>query len=245
MRIGIRELLLVASVLGLTCVSLVQSDAFWAMVYISSTLITILIAILSAIATHGKRRVFWIGFSISAVAYLVGMPRLQEYYRPSGEFITPTNQLLEWTHLQLHPAYPRQVPPTGGPGGLGGVGGTGGMFSISESGRLSSNKKPSLVVISNHPPTFQDWINPFDSSDGNPFDGNPFGNSNNPFGENSKAPSDESDNVEAQSGDRGRVYSEGDKGRFFYIGHCAWALLFGWLGGHFTCLVYERSRRSS
>ena len=40
-----------------------------------------------------------------------------------------------------------------------------------------------------------------------------------------------------------RVISSGDSISFMRIGHSAWALLLGWLAGHFTWFVYERSRR--
>lgn len=40
-----------------------------------------------------------------------------------------------------------------------------------------------------------------------------------------------------------RVISSGDSISFMRIGHSAWALLLGWISGHFTRVVYERSRR--
>ncbi len=39
-----------------------------------------------------------------------------------------------------------------------------------------------------------------------------------------------------------RIVSSGDSMSFMRIGHSAWALLFGWFAGHFTRVVYERSR---
>lgn len=41
--------------------------------------------------TLGMRRIFWIGFSVSAMAYFLGMPRWQEYAQLPDEFSTPTN----------------------------------------------------------------------------------------------------------------------------------------------------------
>ena len=40
-----------------------------------------------------------------------------------------------------------------------------------------------------------------------------------------------------------RVISSGDSISFMRIGHSAWALLLGWISGHFTRFIYERSRR--
>ena len=40
-----------------------------------------------------------------------------------------------------------------------------------------------------------------------------------------------------------RIVSDGRSISFMGIGHAAWALLFGWIGGHFTRTVFERSHR--
>jgi len=243
-RIGTQELLLVVSVIGLTFVSLVQSDLRWAMIYVSGTLLTMLLAILSAIATFGMRRIFWIGFSVSAMAYFFGMPRWQEYSQFPDEFSTPTNQLLEWGHRQLHPDYGKQFPY------MGGLHGMGGMFSVPEHPTLPSNKMNRFFVGSSRLPETQDRTNPFETPGGNPFGGTGGGKSG---VEQIESISDElfdeigqdtmaAEGVEADQDGGGRQYVAGDIGRFFFIGHCAWTLLFGWLGGHLTCLIYQRSR---
>lgn len=40
-----------------------------------------------------------------------------------------------------------------------------------------------------------------------------------------------------------RIVADGRSMSFMRIGHAAWALFLGWIGGHFTQMVYERSRR--
>ena len=40
-----------------------------------------------------------------------------------------------------------------------------------------------------------------------------------------------------------RIVADGRSMSFMRIGHAVWALLLGWIGGHFTQIVYERSRR--
>jgi hypothetical protein len=40
-----------------------------------------------------------------------------------------------------------------------------------------------------------------------------------------------------------QIVSDGTSISFMRIGHSAWALLFGWVGGHFTRFIYVRSRR--
>lgn len=247
-RIGTRELLLVVSVIGLTFVSLAQSDLRWAMIYVSGTLLTMLLAILSAIATQGMRRVYWIGFSVSAMAYFFGMPRWQEYAQLPGEFSTPTNQLLEWGHRQLHPDYGKQFPY------MGGLYDMGGMFSVPESPPPPNKMVDLFSVESIRLPETQDRSNPFENSGGNPF-GDSAGDSSDveqeesvsddPFGDTSPDATVAVEGTEEDQNGGGRRYAEGDIDHFFFIGHCAWTLLCGWLGGHFTCLIHERSRPAS
>jgi hypothetical protein len=40
-----------------------------------------------------------------------------------------------------------------------------------------------------------------------------------------------------------RIVADGRSMSFMRIGHAAWALVLGWIGGHFTQAVYDRSRR--
>jgi len=40
-----------------------------------------------------------------------------------------------------------------------------------------------------------------------------------------------------------RIVADGRSMSFMRIGHVAWALLLGWIGGHFTQTVYEWTRR--
>ena len=41
-----------------------------------------------------------------------------------------------------------------------------------------------------------------------------------------------------------QIVADGGSISFMRIGHSTWALLLGWIGGHFTQVVYERSRRN-
>ncbi|MDP1563292.1 MAG: hypothetical protein Q8M16_18075 [Pirellulaceae bacterium] len=92
----------------------------------------------------------------------------------------------------------------------------GGMFSVPEASPRSLRKGPKTSHAFRNRQTTPDTSNPF-GTDGD----NPFGNTS------ASQPK----------------YEYEDKSRFFYIGHCAWSLLFGWLGGHFTAGVYSRSRK--
>jgi hypothetical protein len=127
----------------------------------------------------------------------------------------------------------------------------GGMFSVPEHPTLPSNKKNRFFVGSSRLPESQDRTNPFEVSGGNPFGGSAGGESgleqmastsDDPFDEISQDTMAAAGGTEADQNGGGRRYAEGDIGHFFFIGHCAWTLLFGWLGGHFTCLIYQRSR---
>ncbi|MBL8891691.1 MAG: hypothetical protein JNL67_17050 [Planctomycetaceae bacterium] len=241
MRIGMLELLAVLLVIGFTCISIARPTVFWESVYVSTTLVGILAAILTAIATRGPQQVFWIGFSVSAVAYWGAMQRLPEHALEPGEYVSPPNQLLVWAHGALYPDY---NPPYDS-GAFGG-----GMFSIPSRSTDSSSSKSVAVESFRKTQDTRNSSTGLPDSDANapekmedPFAlGNPFGDleDTGELADDFGTTRDVDDDEEKPLSDRSK-YKWGDRRRFYLIGHCAWTLLFGWIGGHFALAVYKRS----
>jgi len=204
MRLSLLELAVLSVAIGLTLVSLSYSNALWETIFVSIAYLTILVAVLLAIATERSRRAYWLGFSISAIFYFGCLPSLNETNRLLHSVVTPTNTLLEWAHQKLHPDFYKQFPQYGG------------MFSVPEANLRFLRKGALKSSGFRHKQTAPDKSDPFGTGGGNPF-GNP--------------------------SPKQSTYDFEDNSRFFYIGHCAWSLFFGWMGGHFTAGVYSRSRK--
>jgi len=221
-KFRIIELLAVVSVVGLAFVSLKQPEPWFETIFFSLTLVTVVTSILLAVGRTGGARAFWTGFAITSLSYL-GFAHLPDAYervpRHNGPEIT--TKLLQYGLGWMHPDNGRVI--TSSPGG---------MFSIQD--------------------------NPFDTpADFDPFATrtgvNPFGPSTN---DDSLSTTPENPDTPGQLTTPFRttnslvirggqsLFPDSNSVSFMRIGHACWALLLGWMGGHFTRVVYQRSRQT-
>jgi len=204
MRFRLIECLTIVSIVGLVCVSLKQSDPLWETIFFSFTLGFVLASILLAVGRNGAARVFWTGFAISALSYLVfaHVPDADEMVpRHNGPEIT--TQLLRhgfnWMHTHTYETNLRSQP--------------GGFFAVKDDPFAVGPDDDALSQKTGNNDMAYEAAEPFPS------------------------------NLSLILGGGQRVVADGRSVSFMRIGHAAWALLLGWIGGHFTQMVYERSRR--
>lgn len=226
MRIRLIELLIVVGVIAFAMVSLNRADPLFETLFFSFTLLTILAAILMAIGRRGGARAFWIGFAVTSSTYLAfaHLPDSEESVpRHNGPEIT--TQLLRHAFNWLHGD--EDGSSLSPPSGIG-------FFSVPDDRTASRDSDDPFAADSPDEstvtpnPTFDDLIDLIDI----------------PIAESDdREPAASSANLNLVFGGGQRVISSGDSTAFMRIGHCAWALLLGWIAGHFTRYVYERSRR--
>ena len=262
MRFRILELLIVVSIICFSITSIGQSTDWFETMFYSFTIGMILIAVAMSIARTGQRRCFWMAFAASTFLYLLlahipnfaenedsfayeyGLPRL----RYDGPEIT--TQLLRYAYeksrncdlynvispsrnggggvFSLQDASPSQQDsndPFGGSdqsdssrGGFGG--GVGGSFG----GQNSDDPFGGGVTEADFKPLI-DLIRSKGDADGTTL----------PF------PPGTGGIVSARGIVSVRREIEDDFAQFMRIGHCSWALLIGWVSGHFCMFIASRS----
>lgn len=224
MRFRLSELLIVGSVAGFACASLVRSDPLFEMLFFSATLLFTLVAVLLAVALCGERRVFWTGFAIASVSYLL-FAHLPDRYNTVPRHNGPefTTRILAQAYTSLH------APPAW----------VGGMLSVDvQTGESGSSEDPfspgqddGLVV---------DDDDPFSDAE----DDRLFGDDEDPFSDGVSSASQETHSGSYCIVCGATSYDSSTKSvSFMRVGHGSWALFLGWLGGHLTKAVYVRSRR--
>ena len=226
MRFRLLELLIVVGVIAFAMASLNRADSLFETLFFSFTLLAILAAFLLSISRQAGARAFWIAFASTSSVYLVfaHVPDSDgSVPRQNGPEIT--TQLLRlafnWLHADYYEtSFSRQSGS--------------GFFSVQDS-RIDSRDSDDPFAADSPdesfvtPQTdFDDLIELIKETAGT----SGFGETE-PF----------TPNLNLVFGGGQRLISSGDSITFMRIGHSAWALLLGWIAGHFTRLVYERSRR--
>ena len=261
MRFRILELLIVVSIICFSIASIRKSTDWFETMFYSFTIGMILLAVAMSIARTGQRRCFWMAFAANAFLYLLlaHIPHLDEdedsfayeYDLPRLRYdgLEITTQLLRYAYEKSHdcdldntispsrnggggvfslqdasPSQQNSDDPFGGSdqsdssrGGFGG--GVGGSFGGQNSddpfggGVTEADFKPLIDLIRSTDP--EDW----DDVDGTTLSFPPNG---------------------------GGIVSvrreiEDDFAQFMRIGHCSWALLIGWVSGHFCMFIASRS----
>ena len=268
MRFRIGELLIVVAVVCFSVASIRQSSDWFLTMFFSFTIVVILFSMAMAIGRTGQRRCFWSAFAISSFAYLLlaHVPHVPhdedsfayEYDLPRFRYDGPevTTQLLRYAYEQSHecelsldssgrgsggvfslPDQPQfetqqdEDDPIGSGGGFGGQSSGGGGFGGQSSGggggfggqfarEIKESDFDALIELVKKSVPADDWADWADTTD-----------SNKVFPSN--------------AGGIRPVYRgpdiEDDFAQFMLIGHCSWALLIGWISGHFCSFVASRS----
>ena len=231
MRFRILELLIVVSIICFSIASIRQSTDWFETMFYSFTISMILLAVAMSIARTGQRRCFWMAFAANAFLYLLlaHIPHLDEdedsfayeYDLPRLRYDGPeiTTQLSRYAYEKSHDC---DLDNTISPSRNGG----GGVFSLQDASPSQQNSddpfgggvteadfKPLIDLIRSTDP--EDW----DDVDGTTLSFPPNG---------------------------GGIVSvrreiEDDFAQFMRIGHCSWALLIGWVSGHFCMFIASRS----
>ncbi len=198
MKFRIDEFLIVVAVVGLAVISLLRSDAIFETIFFSFTLLFVLLSVLLAVGRTGGARVFWTGFGISSISYLVvaHLPDADDMVpRHNGPEIT--TQLLRrgfnWLHSSTYFKDNNLMPKPGG------------VFSVQDQPldfRAQVDAIQEIIDPDNWP------SEPFPAKLSLVFGGQQL--AVDPF-----------------------AFCE----RFMRIGHSAWALFFGWIGGHFALTI--------
>ena len=265
MRFRILELLIVVSIICFSIASIRQSTDWFETMFYSFTISMILLAVAMSIARTGQRRCFWMAFAANAFLYLLlaHIPHLDEnedsfaceYDLPRLRYDGPeiTTQLLRYAYEKSHDCDLENVISPVRNGG-------GGVFSLQDARPWRQD--------GDDPFGESDQA----ESSGGGFGGGRFGgqNSDDPFGGNNnsvvtvsdfeplmeliKSTIDPEDWVDGDGialsfpANAGGIVSvrrqiEDDFAQFMRIGHCSWALLIGWVSGHFCMFIASRNRQ--
>ncbi len=223
MRFRLTELLIVMTCVAFTCAALVRADVLFECLFFSFTMALLFLAATWAIGKLGEQRIFWLGFSIIAGAYL-GLAHCPEAEDPSvvrsnssPSLTAPvprhngpelTTQLLRFALSNLHPNSYELILP--------GSRGGGGMFNVAtQMGGLGGQQ------IEN-PPGQED-----DAVDDQP----------------SPVPFPAAFGSKLTTRLRTPIARNETSVAFMRCGHCAWALLLGWFAGHIASAAQGRPRR--
>ena len=261
MRFRIGELLVVVAVVGFSITSIRQSSDWFLTMFFSFTIAVILFSMAMAIGRTGQRRCFWSAFAISSFAYLLlaHVPHVPhdedsfayEYNLPKVRYDGPevTTQLLRYAYEQSHecelsrdslvrgsggvfslpdePQFETQQDeddPTESRGGFGGQSDGGGFGGQSF---WSDKDFEKLIELTKKTVSSDKWVEVPDSEKTFP---------SNAGGIRPKVPAA---NVIRSTYTGPGI--EDDFAQFMLIGHCSWALLIGWISGHFCSFVASRS----
>lgn len=242
MRFRITELIVFVSAAALTVNCLVKPDEMHETIFVSFTLIAILVSIAMAIGSAKAQKSFWISFSVIAVSYLAfaHIPDVDEncprQYGP--EF---TTQVLAWAFYEADDPFAKVDNP----------------FADEMNEGMGESQ---LTIDSTDEDPFGD----------DPFGDDPFKDGNSPADDPMEAAETIADGdiplitaiqllVEEVEPDRWVdtgsglgtikpytatticVVGTGEPEPFFRIGHSAWALLLGWFAGHLAQFVYFKT----
>lgn len=261
MRFRILELLIVVSIICFSIASIRQSTDWFETMFYSFTIGMILLAVAMSIARTGQRRCFWMAFAASAFLYLLlaHIPHLDEdedsfayeYDLPRLRYDGPeiTTQLLRYAYEKSHDCDLDNVISSSRNGG-------GGVFSLQDASP-SQQDSDGLFDGSEQSDSSRGG---FGGGEGGSFGGQ---NSDAPFGRGvteadfkplidlirSTDPEDWDDadgTTLSFPASGGGIVSvpreiEDDFAQFMRIGHCSWALLIGWVSGHFCMFIGSRS----
>jgi hypothetical protein len=216
MRFRILELLIVTGVFAFAMASLKRADLLFETLFFSFTLLVILVAVLLAISRRGGARVFWIAFATTSSLCLVLA------HVPDADGLSPrengpefTTRLLRLAYKWSHPdAYLDNSSPKSG----------GGFFSVQDvpsDSRGPDDPAPAQADFDSLIEIISDTV-----------------------GESDEPLSPFPTNLTLVIGSGQRVVTMGDPVSFMRIGHSAWALLLGWIAGHFTRCVYQRASQT-
>jgi hypothetical protein len=120
-RVSIAVLLTGIALVGVTLAALIHPSPLWGNAFYSLTLGTLTIVVLGAIHSRGRRRAFWVGFSVCGWAYFLAIFGPEPISRVQGELVTTS--ILEICYpLTIPKEAPGPVqgpapapPPTAGP----------------------------------------------------------------------------------------------------------------------------------
>lgn len=211
---------MVVSIVCLVTMGMVQGGRMWETVIFSLTLGGVRLGVVFAIGMTAERRQFWLGFAVAAGSYLAFVHLADNYgaipRRDGPEF---TTRVLFWSVQKLHDDLSPDIVRMAGRGNM-----SGGMFSVADIGPDG----PSRVFK-------------IDQGGGLSPDA---GMTDLVPGRMSRMYQPDSATSGTTTGFAMQIMSTGeplDLTPQFRIGHCGWALLFGWLGGHLSSWLCRRS----
>lgn len=225
-----RELFFVFAVVAFAMASLIQCGDWFEALFFSFTLLVIATSLLLSIAQTGPKRFFWIGFSVTALGYLI-FAQVPDQSRDENSFAFDNNlphmryagpefttQLLRFAYMKSRRCELDYLSPQSSDG----------LFCIQDEGVTSGGAVQGVAATK--------------GQNGTPNKG---GLTNAQY----DALVDSITKKFAPlpyPGYSGVVVYYGvgnDFPTFMRIGHCCWALLFGWLSGHVCKLIASIASR--
>jgi hypothetical protein len=246
MKFRLIELFIVISVASFACAALSRPEGIMESLFYSFTLLMILVSAVLCIAQCGARRCFWAGFLLCSGSYLFFVHQkpqnvgLNPYVQTDGKLATTQLIYISYRGLFGESAW---VPSHGG------------VFCIQSGSKgLHANDGVQSSEIGQDPKKNDA---PFSkNSDENAENGRDVSDLINRIQDTSN-PEERTDSADgaAASAPGLRIFYAGGQQvmpqpstrgfphyyGFVVIGHCCWALLFGWLGGHLAKWVYVES----